>query len=179
MPSNPQTTIAPSTVPTVVTNRVSPNTKKPSSYTDQILASGSFRRLVSAVKECVKYEAIYNDVEGTQDRLSHMELEVSAKNADTEKQKCDYERLMDTHETRLIMWTRQKEALKAAEEELQEKLKEERRKTKETNEEEKKLKRLLRQKETELIDLGRELKMLECKNQATSFQRHSPSTARV
>lgn len=106
----------------------------------------------------MKYEAIYSDVEGTQDRLSRMELEVSAKNADTEKQKCNYERLMDTHKTRLMTWTRQKEPLKAAEEELQEKLKEERKKTKETNEEEKNLKRLLRQKEAELADLGRELK---------------------
>lgn len=106
MPSNSQTTIAPSTASTEITNRVSSKQKIPSSSTDQVLASGAFRKLIGAYKECVKFEAIYSDVEGTQDRLSRTELELSAKNTDTEKQKRDYERLMDTHETRLITWTR-------------------------------------------------------------------------
>lgn len=48
--------------------------------------------------------------------------------------------------------------MKAVEEDLQNKLKEERKKIKEINEEGEKLKKLLRQKEAEVVDLGREVK---------------------
>lgn len=48
--------------------------------------------------------------------------------------------------------------MKAAEEDVQNKLKEERKKMKEINKEEEGLRKLLRQKEVEVADLGKEVK---------------------
>ena len=66
MPFNPQTIIAPFTVSTVIADKFSSSSKNLSSSTDQVLVSEFFRRLVGVVKACVKFEAIYSDVEGTQ-----------------------------------------------------------------------------------------------------------------
>src|SRR5207248_7451011 len=77
MPADSQTGPA-STSSAAITNGVSPKEKKV--QTEPLLASGAFRKLVSAVNECAKFQAIYNDIEGTRDRLSRLELEIATKN---------------------------------------------------------------------------------------------------
>lgn len=95
------------------------------SSTDDALAAGAFRKLIVAMEECIKHQAIYDENEKMRDKLSYMELEINSKNQELNAQKRSYKELLHTSTDELTSIKREKDGLEVAKRALQASLKEE------------------------------------------------------
>lgn len=93
--------------------------------TDDALAAGAFRKLVVAMQECIRYQAIYDEDEKIRDKLSYMELQITSKNQEIDSHKRSYKELLHTTRDEFTSIKREKDSLEAVKRALQARLNEE------------------------------------------------------
>jgi chromosome segregation ATPase len=123
---------------TAIMNGASPNEKMPSSRSIQASASRAFSKLIDAVKECSKYESAYHDIEGTQDSLDKMKLELKRTREELRKEKDGHNHLVTRQAEELKKWGVEKQVLETDKVKWMDTLQEERKKTEEALKEERK-----------------------------------------